>query len=76
MIECLESESGLELEQNKSPTKTEALHCLQMIRNYLTSISEKKNDIDYNSLYNIEKRIVGSISKGKQTLMQPYFMSQ
>ena len=35
-----ESESDLELEYNKPPTKTEALHCLQMIRNYLTSISE------------------------------------
>ena len=59
-----ESESDLELEQNKPPTKTEALHCLQTIRNYRTSISETP-DVDYNSLYNIEKRIVGSTSRDK-----------
>ena len=40
---CSESEreSDLELEQSKPPTKIEALHCLQMIRHYLTFISEK-----------------------------------
>ena len=70
-----ESESDLELEQKKSLAKTETLHCLQMIRNYLTSISEAF-DIHYNSLYNIEKRIVGSTSRDKQTLMHQYFMSQ
>ena len=59
VIECLESESDLELEQNKSPTKTEALHSLQMIRNYLTSISET-TDIDCNSLHNNKKSIAGS----------------
>ena len=37
--------------------KTEALLCLQMFRNYLTSIFET-TDVDYNSLYNIKKRIV------------------
>ena len=56
------SESDLELEQNKSLTKTEALHCLQMIRNHLTSTSET-TDVDYNLLYNIEKRIVGNASR-------------
>ena len=65
----------LELEQIKSPTKTEALHCLQTIRNFLTSISET-TDIDYNLLYNIEKRTVGSSSRDKQTLKHQYFMSQ
>ena len=70
-----ESDNDLELEQNKPPTKIEALHCLQTIRNYLTSISEITS-IDYNSLFNIEKRIVGSTSRGKQTLMHQYFMSQ
>ena len=38
----------LELKQNKLPTKIKALHCLQTIRNYLTSISEI-TDSDYNS---------------------------
>ena len=70
-----ESESDLELERNKPPIKTESLNCLQMIRNYLASIFET-TDIDYNSLYNIEKRIVSSTSRGKQTLMHLYFMSQ
>ena len=75
MIECLESESDLELQQNKSPTKNEALHCLQLIRNYLKSISET-TAIDCNSLHNIEKRIVVGTFRGKQTLMHQYFMSQ
>ena len=74
MIEYLESKSDMELEQNKSPTKTETLLFLQMIRNYLTSISET-TDVDYNSMHNIEKRIVGSTSRGKQTLMHQYLMS-
>ena len=74
VTEYLSSESDLELEQSKSPTKTEALHCLQMIINYLTSISET-TDIDYNSLYNIGKRTVGNTSRDKQTLMHQYFMS-
>ena len=52
-----DSESDLEMEHNKPPTKTGALHCLQTIKNYLTFISET-TDIDYNSLYNIEKRIL------------------
>ena len=75
VIECLESERHLKLEQNKSPTKTETLHCLQMIRNYLTSIFET-TDIDYNALYTMEKRILGSTSRDKQTLMHQYFMLQ
>ena len=75
MIECLESESDLQLEQNKSPTKTEALHYLQIIKNYLTSTFET-TDIDQNSLYNVENRILGSRSRDKQTLMHKYFMSQ
>ena len=75
VIECLESEIDLELEQNKSPTETEALHCLQTIRNYIASISET-TDTDYSSLYNIEKRIVDSTYRAKQTLMHQYFMSQ
>ena len=75
MIECLESESDLELEQNKSPTKTELLHYIQMIRNYITSISET-TDIDYNLLNNIKKRIVVSTFRDKQTLMPQYLMSQ
>ena len=52
-----ESKSDLELEQNKPPAKTEALHCLQTFRNFPTSISET-TDFDYNSLYKIEKRMV------------------
>ena len=70
-----ESESDLELDQKKPPTKTEVLHCLRMIRNYLTSISET-TDIDNNSLYAIEKRIARSTSRDKQTLMHQYFMSE
>ena len=70
-----ERESDLELEQNKPPTKTEAFHCLQTIRNCLTSIYET-TDVNYNSLHNIEKRIVGSTSRDKQTLKYQYFMSQ
>ena len=70
-----ESENDLELEQNKHSTKTEALHCLQTIRNCLTSISETI-DVDYNSLQDIEKRIVGRTSRDKQTLMHQYFMSK
>ena len=64
----------MEIEQNKSPTKTETLHCLQTIRNYLTSISET-TDIDFNSLYSIKKIIVGSTSRYKQTLIHQYFMA-
>ena len=64
VIECLESESDLELEQNKSPTKMEALHCLQTIKYYLASISEAI-DIDYTSLYKIEKRILRSTSRAR-----------
>ena len=62
VIECLESKSDLELKQNTSPTKTEALPCLQTIRNYLAFISETI-DIDY-ILYIIEKRILVSPFKG------------
>ena len=75
VIECLESEIDLEQELNKSATKTEELHGLQMIKNYLISIS-KTNDIDYNSLDNIEKRILSSTSRDKQALMHQYFTSQ
>ena len=70
-----DSESDLELEQNKPPIKIEALYCLQTIINYLTFISETI-DIDCISLYNIEKRIVGNTSRGKQSLINQYFMSQ
>ena len=70
-----ESENNLELEQNKPPTKTETLHWLQTVRNYLKSISET-TDIDYNSLHSIEKRTVNSTSRDKQTLMHQYIMSQ
>ena len=69
-----ESESDLELEQNKPLTKTEALHCLQTIRNYLTSIS-KTTDVDYYSMYDIGKRTVRNTSMDKQTLIHQYFKS-
>ena len=65
MIEYLESDSDLELAQNKSQTKTEALHCLQTIRNYLIPIS-KTTDVDYSSLYNAMQKnsdIVVTIAK-------------
>ena len=70
-----ESESDLEQEQNKIPAKIEALPYLQTARNYLTFISEI-TDFDYNSLFNNKKRIIGSTSRDKQTLIHRYFMSQ
>ena len=70
------SDIDLELEPNKSLTETETLHCLQMIRNYLTSFSDEMTDANYNSLHNIKKRIAGSTSMNKKTLVHQYLMSQ
>ena len=56
-------------------TKIEALHYLQTIRNYISSISET-TDVDYNSMYNIEKRIVVTTFRDEQILVHQYFMSQ
>ena len=58
------------LEQNKPPIKTEALHCRQTFRNFLTSISEM---MFITAHCIISKRFVGSQQKSDFYFSQSYF---
>lgn len=65
-----ENESDVMVAQNKPSTRSEALHSIKTIRNYLRIVYGycSKCIIQYG------KNIIGSTSRDTQNLIHPYFM--